>query len=405
MANQRKNILKIAIISDLHAYSNPGEKKQPSFLFVGDPEDNWRQHPIGGLLKLIQDFESSGQGRLTADLLIAPGDLGNGADPQGIKYVWSALDRIKAKLSAHLVVATTGNHDVDSRNKFNKYDPLDALKTLTPPYPLPDENLNNHYWAKHYCIVENSDYRLIVLNSSAFHATSKEELERGRVSPTTLAEISQTLSASEPKAANILLCHHHPQQHSELKLGEYDWMRDGQELLDLLGTGALGSWLIIHGHKHHPKLSYASGSSASPIILSAGSFSAHLYPLLSTSVRNQFYILELDLDRRHQFGLVGRGQSWFWSGSDGWIPSTTGAGIPAKFGFGYRENRVSLANRVSKTVKTRVLKWRAIVDKFPELQYMTPLDLKAFAGTLHELHKVLLSFDSKDCPYEIGPEI
>jgi hypothetical protein len=395
------NTLKIAIASDLHAFSDAAVTPRPSHLYTGDPEDNWRRHPISGLFKLI-DQHASTSTKLSADLLLCPGDLGDKADPLGIKYAWSAMEKLRAKLNADILIGTTGNHDVDSRFKHHGFDPLDTLKTLDPPYPLPDDTRNNHYWSKHYSVIEDTRYRLVVLNSSAFHVGSAMETANGRISTTTLSQIASFLEQRPPAPANILLCHHHPQQHSELDLGDYDWMKEGQQLLDLLGTGQFGHWLIIHGHKHHPKLSYASGSSASPIVLSAGSLSAALYPLLAIQVKNQFYLLSIDLEMCSAYGLAGSGLSWFWSGSDGWLPSGTGAGLPAVFGFGYRGDLVHLALRVSQQVTQRIAEWESLTQKIQELNFLIPSDLKALSFILQRSHKKRIEFDDRDCPVRIG---
>src|SRR5207253_4694190 len=96
-----------------------------------------------------------------------------------------------ASLGCKLVVGTTGNHDVDSRLTHHKFDPLEVLKTLVPLYPFPDDTANGQYWMRHFVAHENDLYRLIVLNSSAYHAGNPQELERGRISSATIERIEQ----------------------------------------------------------------------------------------------------------------------------------------------------------------------------------------------------------------------
>ena len=191
---------------------------------------------------------------LSADLLLCPGDLGDKASIEGIKYAWQAVHRIGNKLKCQLVAGTAGNHDLDSRGIKTPPDPKEVLQALAPPFPLPDQTKNDQYWSRQYAIITTDVFRLVVLNSSGFHGTQIKEIEHGRISDSTLNWLQEELATGSPQPINLLLCHHHPQSLSELKLGEKDVMQNGQLLLDLLGSGDHGRWLVIHGHKHYPKL-------------------------------------------------------------------------------------------------------------------------------------------------------
>lgn len=94
--------LRIAVISDLHAYTAASEQR-PSHLQVLGTSDSTSVDPVRHLEELIE-----AQG-LTADLLLSPGDLGDKASSDGIKYAWKCLHEIGTKLKAHLVAASSGN--------------------------------------------------------------------------------------------------------------------------------------------------------------------------------------------------------------------------------------------------------------------------------------------------------
>jgi hypothetical protein len=66
-------VIRIAVASDLHAFSGKGER--PSHLDIKMSEALRLQHPISALIELIH-AES-----LSADYLLSPGDLGDRADP------------------------------------------------------------------------------------------------------------------------------------------------------------------------------------------------------------------------------------------------------------------------------------------------------------------------------------
>src|SRR5207248_25638 len=118
--------------------------------------------------------------------------------------------------------------------------------------------------------------RILLIDSCAYHGV-KGEHNHGRISDATLGEIDRRLSADGPCALNLLVCHHHPQKLAEYKLGDYDDMVNGQKLLDLLGYGKHGDWVVLHGHKHCPKVSYAAGGATSPLVFSCGSVGARLF--------------------------------------------------------------------------------------------------------------------------------
>lgn len=379
-ATRNARTLRIAVVSDMHAYV-PDKEKPVSLSHlpiqgVGDP----LQNPVESLKLLIAENE------LEVDLLLSPGDLGNQASPPGIAYAWSALHDLGDALRAKQVAAATGNHDIDSRGIYHKFDPMDCIKTLQPPFPLQAESEYLRYWSQHYALVEETDYRLVVLNTSAFHWLESER-ERGRVSTSTLSWLEQALNKriSHP-SVNILLCHHHPHKHPELRVSDssFDVMVDGNLLTDMLGAGNFGEWLIIHGHKHNPYLSYAAGTTQSPVILSAGSFSGHIDHSLGTRVRNQFYIVDIPLDAIPRMGLVGKIRSWTWVFQRGWIePEGNDTGLPRECAFGCRANPVALASDVDNIVgMSPYVSWDVVLSSQPSIEFLLPTDFARLQAIL-----------------------
>lgn len=392
-----KKTLTIAVASDLHAISSISGESRRSHLLVTENENHASVNPIGGLLQLVNAEQ------LRCDLFISPGDLGDLADPQGIRYAWDALHRVGQRMNAELVLATTGNHDLDSRHLHNEVDAEELLKGLVPPYPFPEESNNNQYWARKFSVWERPLYRLIALNSSAYHIQKQQEQERGRISKDSLVRIKNYLDSSEIKLLNVCICHHHPQQHSELNLGDYDWMREGQQLLDLLGAGNYGAWIVIHGHKHHPKITYASGGLNSPIVFSAGSLSAVLYPELGTAARNQFYLLFFDVDDLQKFGIVGVGRAWDWAATSGWVKASKGSGLPSTFGFGWRENLRVVSDQIAGQMSDRkTMGWQSLASALPKVKFILPSDLKALNATLVARHAIEIVYDENATPYQLG---
>jgi len=379
MTQNDADIIRIAIASDLHAHAT--DDGSPSHLDIRIAESLPNQHPISGLYKLIEEDS------LSAQILLCPGDLGHQSSPEAIKYAWEQLHKLGKKMGSKLVTGTAGNHDIDSRYKGDDHCPEHILKGLSPRFPLEDEHLSDRYWARAYAIHDMQECRLLLLNSSAYHGNTSVEQNHGRIDKQTIADIDQELRKRGKRDINVLLCHHHPQMHSELGLGESDVMKQGQLLLDLLGNSQYGSWLIIHGHKHHPKITYASGGSASPLIFSAGSLSSKLFLQLQTVGRNQFYLVEIDRSEVDEYGLVGRVKCWDWSFGNGWIPASDSSGLPARFGFGWRQNVITAAKDIAGFLgKRATLNWSSLLAKFPTLAFLIPQDLLNLEKQLANAH-------------------
>ena len=380
--------IKIAVASDLHAYSD--KVSSPSHLGISMPENLTLQHPVSALIELIRSTD------LRADVLLSPGDLGDRADAKGIAYAWKALSTIAVELRCKLYTATAGNHDLDSRYKENDHDPTHILRGLEPSFPLQDETQDDTYWSRTYAIRDQGLMRLVLLNSSAYHGSTAIEKNHGRVDSRALERLRSDLSKRAVLPVNVLLCHHHPHQHSELNLGEDDVMKNGQQLLDLLGSGEYGRWLVVDGHKHHPRIAYAAGGASSPIVFAAGSFSAILTGPLQTAARNQFYVIEIDPEACVKYGMVGKATSWDWSSGVGWIEAASaGSGLPAEFGFGVRKEPLVLADEIAQVMSNSgaAMPWKDILSSIPELQFLLPQDLREVIRLLRSHHALATALD------------
>ena len=374
-------VIRVAITSDLHAFSD-GAPIAPSHFDVNRSRSQTGRHPISGLVQLIKELGDD----LTADLLLCPGDMGDKASERGIEVAWKSVHELADALKARIVAGTPGNHDLDSRYKTSLYDPEEFLKHLTPPFPMSDAALNRDFWSRYFAVKDEANYRLVVLNSCAYHGGNLEEQNYGRVADASIEEIQKVLEKLPSKPINILMCHHHPQQHVEIEAVDYGAMRGGQRLLHLLGSGKFGQWLVIHGHVHHPKIEYAQGAGDSPVILSAGSLCAVIYSTLQTLARNEFHLVTFSLDDIERYGLVGRVQSWDWAFGEGWAPSRPGSGLPYWCGFGFRTDLRSFAQEVSEVVPlTGYMNWADLCHAKPQI------DFRLCAGICGGPHFRLLS--------------
>ena len=136
--------------------------------------------------------------------------------------------------------------------------------------------------------------------------------------------------------------------------------------------------MVIHGHKHFPKLCYAQGATAAtPVVFAAGSFSACLAPQIQAIARNQFYIFDFPLDVFPTMGLVGRFRAWDWIYGIGWQPAQERSGLPQQGGFGIRDKPDSLAAEIARECSKRLqTKWADIEQRVTKVRYVLPNDLR-----------------------------
>lgn len=381
---------KVAVMSDLHAYTNtPPGSSAPSHLKANDVTKPAAQHPLFALHTLIREQD------ISADYLCCPGDLCDKADTQAAQYAWNELQKLAGMMKVRRFFGVTGNHDLDSRYlRQGTLDPKEALRAMNPPYPIPDaeNSANNSYWLDHFAFLADDSIRTLLLNTCGTHGHQKDEMNHGRIGAQTLDKLHKYMQKdSGVYSINLAICHHHPQQHSELELGEYDFMRDGQQFLELIGSGEFGSWIVIHGHKHHPKITYAAGGNTSPIVFSAGSFSVLLDPQHG-SQQNTFHLLEIEAGTIGST-LRGRALTFEFDFGRGWRPAHEDSAIPYHAGFGFRGDLQQLADGVVAAIPDSPKTIGELASQLPDLQYLLPSDRTYLFDTLRKRHGIGSAFD------------
>lgn len=383
------------VLSDLHVTTRTGDKAG-SWLTTSTPRND-REHPLYALRSLVRSEQ------LKLDLILCAGDIADQADPTALDYAWKELNELAHETGARLV-ATAGNHDLDSRHKAD-LDPRGSLYDLRPQFPAGDGTWTTDYWAKNYAIVDGPasetgelSWRVVTLNSCAFHgyvSSEGSEYEHGRISKRTILRLEQDLATLAPALINILLVHHHLEQLPSVDLKERSQIRDAEYLIEFLQSA--GSWLVVHGHKHRAHVMYAHGPGSSAAIFAAGSLSA--YPsgdITAVGARNQVYALhfpsEEDLDKL-DLGMAATFQAWNWS-TRGWSPAGADSGLPGRGGFGWR---LTNCRTVARRIFTALSESRRSMDRDelltfePKLRYAAPEDLKALIKEIETRHPVKVS--------------
>jgi Icc-related predicted phosphoesterase len=370
------------ILSDIHAFRGSlDQSSSPSYFDITAPAGQSASNPLAALQELIKTHS------ITADYLICCGDLADKAVPDAIERTWREIQDLKSLLKAREVLSTVGNHDVDSRYAYNDHDARGVLLGLSPQFPFVDDAVNNHFWTHHFAIQwhDKPKLRFVMLNSSAYHgegAIEKKEFHHGRISTRTLQRLIKALKSDDRANLNVLVCHHHPQKHDDCDLGDYDDMRGGSDLLKSLDAAEFGPWVIIHGHKHHPKIAHTQGGNSSAIVFSAGSCAAILQPQLIGHARNQVYLVKLDCPSGTTSGK-GSYRSWQWAPGLPWTDSKSDAGLPGVGGFGFRGQIDALAKQVTAAVASQST-WKDLMVAVPDLAYLIPEDLTQLCKLLQQ---------------------
>ena len=302
------------------------------------------------------------------------------------------------------ILATVGNHDVDSRGHKDDSIPREALMRLNPPFPAGEKGLSDTYWAHGYYMQDfkigaSTVVRFLVLNSCGLHE-ARDELHRGVLTTYTLDRIRDELGSLPQSQVSIAICHHHPQTHSELGLGADDVIKNGQLLLDVLAEK--GHWLVVHGHKHHAKIEYAKGQVFQPIVFAAGSFSGRLEADNALVSKNHFHLVEIDCDRAE---LAGQIASWNWIPGLGWerYPPGSKLAFPSKTGFGFRGSVIELAQSIASLLgSSSLMRWPDLQARTPHVAHLMPKQFLALQHYLRENHGLKILFDDLGLPEQIG---
>jgi predicted phosphodiesterase len=392
------NLVRLLVLSDLHATCEaPNRLSDETKLSTNESAVAVSGHPFKAILQLIAEEN------VRADFVVCPGDMTNKAEPQALEYVWRKLHELKHAAGAKAVLATAGNHDVDSRGHSGDGFPREWLMRLKPSFPSGDDDSSNRYWAHGYCfhdypIDDGRILRFLLLNSCWLHE-ARDELERGVLPTYVLDKVREDLAKLPRASRSVALCHHHPQVHSELGLGYDDTIRNGQTFLDLLAENS--SWLVVHGHKHHAKLSYAQGDVQRPVVFAAGSFSGRLQGTNAVYSRNYFHVIEVDLTLTATCGTV---ETWSWLPGEGWIKAApvVPRGFPCFTGFGFEGSIDEIIEKLTRNqTYPSLLAWQEYERRCPEARYLTPKQQRHLFDRLKSEHKINIVFNDLGAPEQI----
>jgi diadenosine tetraphosphatase ApaH/serine/threonine PP2A family protein phosphatase len=372
-------VIRMAVVSDVHARPGLSATTAKSWVQSGEAEPG--NNPLAGLRGLIESEE------LEAEVLLCPGDLCDKAQWDALGYVWEQLDDVVEALGAEALIATAGNHDIDSHSLHAPAPIASGLQRLHPPFPARVAETAESYWGSRISLVRGAGWQVLSLNSTLMRALDEAggERDHGEISSETLAAVNEALNG-RLEDVNVLMCHHHPLPSTHLNQEDSSQMDNGDRLVRLLDELG-GPWFVVHGHKHEPDLDYLQGGGGSPVRLACGSLGAMLRGRHGTQVRNQFHVIEfpVELCEGIHLRLGGWVRSWTWRAMTGWEPALAGDGLPARAGFGHRVDGDSLASELVAGAQREglaTLERSALDVRVPKLEFMLPKDLKRLMDAL-----------------------
>lgn len=353
------NELKVAVVSDLHCKHSKSDTNDDTWLLSDKMRKPVNQHPIQSLIDTIR------KEKIESDLLLCPGDISNKTDPQGLITGWSFLEELKTELGAKYLIASLGNHDVDSRGIYNKYDYLNLPRKLKENYPFDFRDAKKAYIADRFCFIEIDDILIFNFNSSHSHSNAESALE-SLITDDILEEIGNELNGLKKHYKfKIALTHHHPIMHSNVGFTyrDQDHIEKGERLVDILNS--FNFQIFIHGHKHEPKITNYNGIP----VFASGSISS-ITNLKETGSYNCFHIITLNENDKK-----GTIENWEYTFGVGW--SLASIKLRPSFGFGFQGNVEDFCSDI-KLFFDKENKSRITIDEFknifPDFNYLTPND-------------------------------
>lgn len=362
--------LSIALVSDLHCHGKGDcNGHQESYLIASDLRNPPEKHPVEALLSLIREKD------LRADVVMCPGDLAHQASTDGFAAAWLELREIARAVGAGSLLSTLGNHDVASRKAGS--DPFSIAKRIHSEFPLPVAGANDQFWSQGCALHVMSDAVDVVVLNTAHDHYSETAARSGTFGDSQVHALNTLLSTTAGRALRIALLHHHPLLHSVAGFDSADVLSSGDQVLDVLAANGVS--VVIHGHKHHPRLKRDLHGGNTLYVFAAGSLSAYLNQL-STRTRNVCHFVDLAIAASGH--LHGRIRTWEYNYAKGWNPtSVRSAEFPHVASFGPLP--AGLMDRITELfVESGVdlLYAKDLYGRVPELRHLTPDELQTLAA-------------------------
>ena len=364
---------RIAVISDLHV--GPGARAAD--LYVSPKGSSHHpQEPVldpDYLKRLEKLTKTTLNTEGSIDLLCITGDITDTGQPEEFRRASEVVLKISEILGVQeqQVVFVPGNHDVYWPVQTLGTDPFFQQQRYGPA-SLPElifQKRNNQllhgnlfqppYWGAW----ETKNANIIAFNTAEHDGPQPTQGEHfGKISADTLEAAKLYLEGRVPAKEKFQICliHHHPKiyQDPRSEYADFSALVNAEGLLSILDSFKFD--LLIHGHKHMPRVWTTGGGNSHPVVvLGSGSFSARLKPEWHEHMANHFHLIEIDRPSPANFstGSTAQGvvKSWRYSLDKGWHEARHETGIHHHYPFGSNATYGNLVHQLEELVMSQLL--------------------------------------------------
>ncbi len=372
--------MKLLVISDLHI----GDHARSADLC---PHPLTSEQLIGRDQNFVEQFESfvtktDGIAH-GVDAILITGDISNRAHVAEFSMASDFFYRITKlfKIQEDRIFYVPGNHDVHwpvmklepkEYWKKHRYGPM--LDGGTIFSKRSSAASTGKMFEEPFYQVWTDEQMCVVGVNTASHDNPHEAHHHGLVPQQAIDELSIYLNGikKEKEQLKICLMHHHPIIYSDV-IPHYADLSAAVNAENLMAVLTKNSFdIVIHGHKHNPRLSYQTVNNAHPcLIFGAGSFSSLLDPVNFNGIPNLFHIIELQGRDETTNGIFGNVVSWAYDGRT-WSDKIHNAKLPHIEVFGASVTRNEVISKFRKIISSEfesnnLLKWPKIVEAEPIL--------------------------------------
>lgn len=328
--------MRIAVFSDIHFgqlsrtdfFAAPGERIK---------DNSSGDKPLGeGLICLLKEMQPN--------CFLIAGDLTSAAEPQEFYYCERRLLELADKVGVKRenIICCTGNHDVDW--KISKLSPLPEGR-FENETEIVSCRCNKYqkiaaYAAEIYFedikggggkrgpapfsgVYERDDFIVFTLNTG-WQCGPNQRYSHGELTEAQLNWfIERTKEYRDDDRKKIVLMHHHPFNYPYPNIGEeISQIKEGAEFIEAAEQNGID--MVIHGHRHHPKVKTELREGCSPITyFCAGSLSVNAEHRSNGEIPNTIHFI--DVDKTKDFFVL---YNYSYTGTEGWKKTTYSAATP-----------------------------------------------------------------------------
>lgn len=371
--------MKILVLSDLHI----GQKARGKDL-CPDGNNKWldKNYKDDFIDFIIRE-------NIKVDYLIIAGDISNEATYDefslGSAIIWDIAKALKLTKSKVLLVP--GNHDVDWKvlELANPENEDDYNFRKTQRYDTFKNGFNYNrklldlFIEPFFTSWEYEDLFVVGFNS-AWHDENNEKVHHGLITDNIITQFEKHLHDLDiDSKIKLFITHHHLYPYSDPISHEADFsiMTNSENLLKALARNKFD--MVVHGHKHIPRILTQEIDSIHPIsLLCAGSFSVILDQRFNGSILNMFHVINFegrDCETDRIYGFV---ENYSYSSPHKWLKSEkNNSTVLHQQGFGSYSCIRTLKRELLPIIKAEHKKngsvtWSTLCKNNRKLLYHTP---------------------------------